>query len=252
MDTHNASAAGAGYIATYDPSSEKVTKLTANGFESPRGLSPFGMDVVPSTHNPDEFTIYVTNMRPPFVDLDPNLPPGVREAKRDEIASARAKEVGPDPSIEVFRYVFGGDSMQHVATWTDEKIVISSNDVVGLPDGKGAWFTNTLPYRTGIVRLIRSSYSRQPLMLTHLRLEQSNMVAVLLQQKLSSIGFCGIDGCKFAATGLYGVNGIARSPFHSNDTFYVAHSFLGGVSLLSRQSDNRLLLDEHIKIGERV
>jgi len=80
----NASAAGAVYIATYDPSSKKVTKLTVNGFESPHGLSPFGMDVVPPTHNADEFTIYVINMRPPFVDLDPNLPPGVGEAKRDE------------------------------------------------------------------------------------------------------------------------------------------------------------------------
>ena len=78
------------------------------------------------------------------------------------------------------------------------------------------------------------------------------MVSVVLQQKLASIGFCGNDGCKFAATGLYGVNGIARSPFHSNDTFYVAHSFLGGVSLFTKQSDNRLLLDEHIKTGEDV
>lgn len=152
MGTNNASAAGAGYLVTYDPSTKKVTRLTAKGFDSPRGLSPFGMDIVPSTHNPDELTIYVINMRPPLVDLDPNLPPGVREEKRDEVASARSKKEGPDPSIEVFRYVLGGDTVQYVATWTDENIVISPNDVVGLPDGKGAWFTNTLPYRSGIVR----------------------------------------------------------------------------------------------------
>ena len=252
MGIHNASGAGTGYIATYDPSSKKVTKLTAKGFDFPRGLSPGGMDVVPSTHNPDELTIYVINMRPPFVDLDPNLPPGVREAKRGEIASVRTKGEGPDPSIEVFRYVLGGDSMQHVATWTDEKTVISPNDVVGLPDGKGAWFTNPLPYRAGIVRLTFSNYSRQPLTVTCLYLKQSNIVSVVLQQKLSSIGFCGSDGCKFAATGLYGINGIARSPFHFNDTFYVAHTLLGGVSLFTRQSDNRLLLDEHIKTGECI
>jgi len=155
MGASNASAAGTGYIATYDPSSKKVTKLAANGFNSYRGLSPFGMDVVPSTHNPDELTIYVTNMRPPFVDLDTTLPPGVREAKRDEIASARAKQEGPDPSIEVFRYILGGDSMQYVATWADEKIMISPNDVVGLPDGKGTWFTNPLPYKVGIVRVVQ-------------------------------------------------------------------------------------------------
>ena len=75
---------------------------------------------------------------------------------------------------------------------------------------------------------------------------------MVLQQQLSSIGFCGSGGCKFAATGLYGINGIARSPFHSNDTFYVAHTFLGGVSLFTKQSDDRLLLDEHIKTGKRT
>jgi arylesterase/paraoxonase len=163
MGTYNTSVAGKGYIVTYDPSSKKVTRLTAKGFDSPRGLSPFGMDIVPSTRNPDELTIYVTNMRPPFVDLDLDLPPGIREAKRDEMASARSKREGPDPSVEVFRYVLGGDSVQHVATWTDEKIMISPNDVVGLPDGKGVWFTNTVPYRTGIVRFTRSNYRLQPL-----------------------------------------------------------------------------------------
>ena len=75
---------------------------------------------------------------------------------------------------------------------------------------------------------------------------------MVLQQKGSSIGFCGIDGCKSAATGLYGLNGITRSPFSSNDTFYVAHTFLGGVSLFTRQADNRLLLDEHIHTGECI
>lgn len=171
MGTHNTSVAGTGYIAIYDPSSEKVTKLTAKGFDSPRGLSPGGMDVVPSTRNPDELTIYVINVRPPFVDLDPDLPPGIREAKRDEIASARTKGEGPDPSIEVFRYFLGGDSIQHVATWTDDKVVISPNDVVGLPDGKGAWFTNPMPYRTGIVRVTFLNCSRQPLMLIPLCLK---------------------------------------------------------------------------------
>jgi len=201
-----------------------VTKLAANGFNSPRGLSPFGMDAVPSTHNPDEFTIYVTNTRPPFVELDTSLPPGIREAKRDEIASARTKKEGPDASIEVFRYVLGGDSMQYVATWADEKIVISPNDVVGLPDAKGVWFTNPLANGAGIM----------------------NHVSMVLHQKVAWIGFCDASGCKHAATGLYGINGIARSPFHSNDTFYVAHTFDAGVSLFTRQSDNRLLLDEHI------
>jgi len=166
MGANNVSGAGTGYISTYDPSSKKVTKLTANGFDSPRGLSSFGMDIVPSTHNPDELTIYATNIRPPHVDLDSDLPPGIREARRDEIASARAKKEGPDPSVEAFRYVLGSDSMQHVATWADEKIMTSPNDVVGLPDGKGFWFTNPMPHKVGIVRVTRLKYP-QPQMLIH-------------------------------------------------------------------------------------
>lgn len=113
---------------------QKVTKLTASGFKSPRGLSPFSMDVVPSTRNPLEFTICIVNMRQPLVDPDANLPPDIR----DEIASARAKTEGPDPSIEMFRYVLGSDSMQHLATWADEKVMVFPGGVVGLPDGKGS------------------------------------------------------------------------------------------------------------------
>jgi hypothetical protein len=82
--------------------------------------------------------------------------------------------------------------------------------------------------------------------------EQANTISPLLQQKLSTVGFCATEGCKFAATGLYAINGITRSPFASNDTFYVAHTLLGGVSLFTRQSDNRLLLDEHIKTGKHA
>lgn len=75
---------------------------------------------------------------------------------------------------------------------------------------------------------------------------------MILQQKLAWVGFCGTDGCKLAATGLYTPNGIARSPFHSNNTFYVAHTLIGGVGLFTRQSDNRLLLDEYIHTGKHA
>jgi len=80
--------------------------------------------------------------------------------------------------------------------------------------------------------------------------QQLNDISVILQQRHAWIGFCGADRCKLAATGLYTPNGIARSPFHSNDTFYVAHTFLGGVGLFTRQSDNRLLLDEYTHTGK--
>ena len=97
IGANNDSGAGTGYIATYDPSSKKVTKLTAIGFNSPRGLSPFGMDIVPSTHNPDDFTIYATKIRPPNVDLDSDLPPGIREVKRDEIRGSLPLIASPPP-----------------------------------------------------------------------------------------------------------------------------------------------------------
>lgn len=48
------------------------------------------------------------------------------------------------------------------------------------------------------------------------------------------------------------MSGAPRALFHSNDMSYVAHTFSGGVSLLAKQSDNRLLLDERITTGEDV
>ena len=89
-------------------------------------------------------------------------------------------------------------------------------------------------------------------MLSCVCFQQLNDVSVVLQQRVAWVGFCGADGCKLAATGLYSPNGIARSPFRSNETFYVAHTFGSGVGLFTRQSDNRLLLDEHINSGERA
>ena len=42
-------------------------------------------------------------------------------------------------------------------------------------------------------------------------------------------------------------NGIARA---KNDTFYVAHSVNGAVSILEKQTDNTLVLVDGIKLGE--
>lgn len=71
---------------------------------------------------------------------------------------------------------------------------------------------------------------------------------MLLHLKRESVGFCHKDrGCKIAIDHLFGVNGIAKSP--TNDTYYVSTVFLGGVSVLSRQTDDRLVLDDEIPTG---
>lgn len=46
---------------------------------------------------------------------------------------------------------------------------------------------------------------------------------------------------------MHGNNGIARA---ANDTFYVANSLYGGITILDRQLDNTLLLTDFVKTGE--
>jgi arylesterase/paraoxonase len=71
---------------------------------------------------------------------------------------------------------------------------------------------------------------------------------MFLHMKQQTIGYCHRShGCKVAIDHLYGINGIAKSP--SNDTFYVGQVFLGGISVLSKQNDGRLVLDEVIPTG---
>lgn len=71
---------------------------------------------------------------------------------------------------------------------------------------------------------------------------------MFMQIKRESVGFCHIDlGCKIAIDHIFGVNGIAKSP--TNDTYYVCTPFLGFVHVLSRQADDRLVLDEQIPTG---
>lgn len=66
----------------------------------------------------------------------------------------------------------------------------------------------------------------------------------------TSVGFCHADqGCKFAYVGLRGSNGIAKGA--TNDTFYVADSILGDITVLERQSDDTLSFTEVIKTGTR-
>lgn len=64
------------------------------------------------------------------------------------------------------------------------------------------------------------------------------------------VGFCHADlGCKFAYTGLRASNGIVKGSADGNDTFYVADSILGDITVLERQSDNTFAFTEVIKTG---
>ncbi|KAF9010662.1 hypothetical protein BDQ17DRAFT_1387867 [Cyathus striatus] len=101
--------------------------------------------------------------------------------------------------------------------------IITPNDLVGSPDGKSFWFTNDHGEKTGFKR----------------------QLDMFLGRKSTSVGYCHIDnGCKLAITRMHGNNGIAQAP---NGTIYVANSLWGGLSILEPQSDNSLVLVDHIK-----
>jgi len=119
------------YVATYDPKTGVVTRLTVKGFESTRGLSLHGMDVVPSTSNPSDLFVYLVNHRAPLGNL-------------------LAKDVGADSVIEVFKTTVAGETLTHIATIQDP-IIITPNDIVGSADGKSFYFTNDHGEKVGLV-----------------------------------------------------------------------------------------------------
>ncbi|QRV94112.1 hypothetical protein RhiJN_22130 [Ceratobasidium sp. AG-Ba] len=159
------------YVATYDPTSRKVTRLDLLGLDDPRGLNVHGMDVVTDEHDPSLVWIYLVNHRPP---LDPN---------------ADAAEIGADSVIEIFKTQLGSDSMKWIKTVSDEKVIVTPNDIVGSSNGKEFWFTNDHGAKTGISRTLD----------------------MYLHIKSTSVGYCHLDtGCKIAADKLYFSNGIVR------------------------------------------
>lgn len=128
------------YVATYDPKTSTVTRLNVLGFESPRGLSLHGMDVVPSAADPSELFVYLVNHRVPLNDL--------------------AKNVGADSVIEIFKTTLGSKNMTHIKTVNDP-VIMTPNDIVGSSDGKSFYFTNDHGAKVGLVGLpIKSLCSR--------------------------------------------------------------------------------------------
>ncbi|KZS86894.1 calcium-dependent phosphotriesterase, partial [Sistotremastrum niveocremeum HHB9708] len=109
------------YIATYDPSSNKITHLKIKGMTDPR-LSVHGMDAVPSSKSPAELWFYVVNHRVPKDGKDP-------------------LEVGADSVVEIFKGGVGSSVLEWVKTVESEHLH-TPNDVAGDPDGKAFYFTN--------------------------------------------------------------------------------------------------------------
>jgi len=163
------------YIASYDPTTNKIRPLTPLGFDSPRGLSLHGMDVVTSSSDPNNLFIYLVNHRAPLV--------------------GNRGEVGSDEAIEVFRTRVGEETMTHLHTFEDPVTMISVNDVVGSPDGQSVYFTND-----GAQKVVSLMY----LMSIIARPEQ---FTVGYCHKAHS-------GCQIAVDHLRSINGIAKSPWN--------------------------------------
>lgn len=112
--------------------------MTLENFDlGKNGLSVLGMDVVPSSADPNELFVYLINYNPRLQDdQDPSV-------------------VGTDVSVEIFKTTPGGTALVHLRTVQDSSIIVP-NDVTGSPDGKYFYFTNSYNSKTGFVRTISS------------------------------------------------------------------------------------------------
>ena len=126
------------YIATYDPATGAVTRLTFSGFPTSRGYSSHGLDVVPSAANPRELFVYAVNHRKPV--------------------DGQGKLSGADSAIEIFKTTVGGNKLTHVRT-IESPIIDTPNDLVGSSDGRSFYFTNDHGVKVGFVRRTCSELS---------------------------------------------------------------------------------------------
>ena len=127
-------ASNADYVATYDPATSQVTRLTTTDFNNGRGLSLHGMDVVPSSSDPQELFIYLVNHRVP-------------------LGGRSAEQVGADSVIEIFKTTVGGEALTHIRT-VESPFIVTPNDIVGSADGKSFYFTNDNDLKVGFVSFL--------------------------------------------------------------------------------------------------
>ncbi|EMD37606.1 hypothetical protein CERSUDRAFT_154342 [Gelatoporia subvermispora B] len=118
-----------GYVATYDPDTDKVTRLEIVGKTFDRGLSLHGFDFVHSTSDPSEITFFFINHQAPRGGIN-------------------AKKVGANSVIEVMKGTVGSTKLTYVST-IEDPVIMTPNDLVASLDGKSFWFTNDKGAKTG-------------------------------------------------------------------------------------------------------
>jgi len=208
------------YVATYDPATSKITRLKLVGYPSSEPLALHGFDVVPSDTDSSELWVYLINHRPP-----PENP----------------EKYGADSVIEVFKTKVGGDELVHVTSVEDRSVIISPNDVLGYGDGS-FHFTNDARSKRGIV-----SWPVFPLRPRVTFNIQMRTLDTYLRLPGMTVGYCHIElGCKFAATGLRGANGIARG---KDGVYMVTNDKFGEIFVLEKQDDNSLVLTDVVMTG---
>ncbi|OCH86369.1 calcium-dependent phosphotriesterase [Obba rivulosa] len=126
-----------GYLATYDPDTDKVTRLNIVGKTFDRGLSLHGFDLVHSATNPSEITLFLVN----------------HQAPRD----GNAKKVGANSVVEVVKGTVGSSTLIHVST-IEDPVIMTPNDIVAAPDGKAFWFTNDKGAKVGWSRELETYF----------------------------------------------------------------------------------------------
>jgi hypothetical protein len=236
----NAAGKGYGdYVARFDPSTEKVVKLTTPDFKFPRGLGLHGMDVVQNRANASELFVYLVNHRPPM-DWESGLP------------GTKAEDVGADSVIEVFRTAVRGSELKYLGTFQDETIK-TPNDIVGSSDGSSFYFTNDHGnIKTGLVS--EGSRSRSQLRTddysTSSQARKYSLDAYL-SLPWSNVAYChALDGCKIVASNLVSANGITRDKYGD---FWIGSSTIGKLYVFERQSgDGSLVLLDEIKHGANM
>ena len=76
--------------------------------------------------------------------------------------------------------------------------------------------------------------------------KQIKHINTFLRRAVASVGYCHVnEGCKFATPQIHEANGIASV----NDTFYVANTIQGTITVLERQNDNSLVLTDVVPTG---
>jgi arylesterase/paraoxonase len=143
FDLLDPAGSGSGYVAQYNPSTKKVTKMTFAGLEPKSQYSAHGMDVVPSSVNPDELWFYLINHRAPHP------------------SKGKPSKIGADSVVQIFKSAVPGrgkasERLVWIKTFNN-KHIHTPNDVVGSPDGKSFYFTNDHSARVGWVSIFLSA-----------------------------------------------------------------------------------------------